>query len=147
MPAIHTTIAAPEPVLRKEAPSAWLVGAVGGVVAVAWFALLGLPDTLRAGALVLAPMLGELALVAGVVALIHRWSASRGWSDRHKLALTCGPLLASMLFGFFFVTAGNRVDQLGQGIASVVAVALLARLARRLQQQRRGGAAGALRQA
>jgi hypothetical protein len=146
-PAIHTTTAAPEPILRKEVPGAWLVGVVGAVVAVAWFALLGLPETLRVGALVLVPMLGELALVAGVVALIHRWSARRGWSDSHDLALACGPLLASMLFGFFFVTAGNRVDQLGQGIASVVAVALLARFARRLQEQRRGGAADALQQA
>jgi hypothetical protein len=66
----------------------------------------------------------------------RRWSASgRSWSDVHQLALAFGPLLVSMLSGFFFITAGNRVDQLGQGVASLVAVALLALFAWRIQQR------------
>jgi hypothetical protein len=141
-PAAPTNTPAPESV--KEARSPWLVGLVVALVALAWFALLGaLPDVLRQGALVLLPMLGELALVAGVIALIRRWAARRGWSDIHRLALVCGPLPASMLAGFFFVTAGDRVDQLGQGIASLVAIVLLAIFARRLQQRRRGGTVAA----
>jgi hypothetical protein len=135
-PAVPTATTAPEPVLLKDAPAAWVVGLVVAVAALAWFALLGLPDTLRAGALVLVPMLGELALIAGVAALIQHWSASRGWSDVHRLALACGPLPASMLFGFLFVTAGSQVDQLGQGVASLVAIVLLAGFAWRLRRRR-----------
>jgi hypothetical protein len=44
-------------------------------------------------------------------------------------------MLTSMLVGFFAITAGNRVDQLGQGVASLVAVALLALFAWRIQQR------------
>jgi len=135
-PAAPAPKPAAEPV--RDAPSPWLVGLVAALTAGLWFGLLDLPSSLRESALVLLPMLGELALVAGVAALIRRWSARRDWSDIHRLALACGALLASMLFGFFAVTAGNRVDQQGQGVASLVAVVLLALLARRLQQRGRG---------
>jgi hypothetical protein len=129
--------AAPPSGLVQGAPSPWLVGLVTALAAGAWFILLGLPSALRAGTLVLIPMLAEGVLVAGVAALLRRWSASRGWSDLHRLALACGALLVTMLVGFFSVTAGNALDQLGQGIASLLAVMLLALFARRLQQQSR----------
>jgi hypothetical protein len=103
--------------------------------AVAWFVLLDLPHQLRTGALVLLPLLTEGAIAYGMAALISRWSAQRDWSDIHRLALVCGALLVSMLVGFFFVTAGNRFDQIGQGIASIVTIGLLALFARRLQQR------------
>jgi len=91
---------------------------------------------LRAGPLVLLPMLLEAALAAGVAALIRKWSAPGGsWSDLHILALAFGPMLVGMLWGFFFVTSGNRADQIGQGTASAVAVVLMALFARRLQQR------------
>jgi hypothetical protein len=132
------TQAAPAPTESvRNAPSPWLVGLTTLAAAVAWFVLLNLPHALREGALVLLPMLAEIAMVSGVAALIRRWSALRGWSDLHRLALACGALLISMLFGFFFVTAGNPVDQLGQGIASIVTIALLALFARRLYQRDR----------
>jgi hypothetical protein len=135
------TGAAPAPSSStRDAPSPWLVGLVTLLAACAWFILLDVPHALRAGVLVLAPMLAELALVAGVAALLRRWSAGRGWTDLHCLALACGALLVSMLSGFFFVTVGNRIDQLGQGVASVVAVILLALFAQRLQQRRRAPA-------
>jgi len=73
---------------------------------------------------------------APVIALLLRgWSAAgRAWSDLHELALVFGALLSSMLFGYFFVTVGSRVDQVGQGVASVVALLLLALFARRLRK-------------
>jgi hypothetical protein len=120
----------------RNAPSPWLVGLVTFVAAAAWFALLGLPHSLRAGALALAPMLAEIAMAIAVAALIRRWSGpDRAWTDLHRLALASGALLISMLFGFFFVTASNPIDQLGQGVASIVAIGLLALFARRLQQR------------
>jgi hypothetical protein len=122
----------------RNAPSPWLVGLVTFVGAAAWFNLVGLPQSLRAGALVLAPMLGEIAIAIVVATLIRRWSGpDRAWTDLHRLALASGALLISMLFGFFFVTAGNPIDQLSQGVASVVAIGLLALFARRLQQRDR----------
>ena len=137
--------APPAPTAVREAPSPWLVGLVVILAAVAWFGLLDLPHALRDGALALAPMLAELAVVAGAVALLRRWSApDRRWTDLHRLALACGLMLVSMLVGFFFVTASNPIDQLGQGIASLVAMALLALFIWRLRQQRRGSATLAL---
>ncbi|SRR5258706_11352984 len=132
-------VASTPPESVRDAPSPWLVGLVAILAAGAWFVLLGLPDGLRTGTLVLAPMLAEVALVAVVAALLRRWSApGRRWTDMHSLALAGGALLVSMLFGFLAVTASNRVDQLGQGVASVVAVILLAGFAWRLQQRSRG---------
>jgi hypothetical protein len=85
--------------------------------------------------LVLAPMLGVLLLVAIVVVLIRKWSASAAWNDLHRLALVWGTLLVVMGIGFFRITAGNLVDQLGQGIASVVALVLLALFTARVQRR------------
>jgi hypothetical protein len=137
--------AAPAPAVVRDAPSPWLAGLATAVAAVAWCGLLDLPHALRDGALVLVAMLAELAMVVGVVALLRRWSAAdRRWTDLHRLALACGLMLVSMLLGFFFVTASNPIDQLGQGIASLVAITLLALFAWRLRQQRRGGATLAL---
>jgi hypothetical protein len=129
------SVVAPAPKSLSAAPPAWLMALVALLTAIAWFILLDLPHMLRTSALVLAPMLAEVALVAGVVVLLWRWSARRGWADLHRLALAGGAMLASMLFGFFAVTAGNPVDQLGQGVASVVAIILLAGFAWRLRQR------------
>jgi len=128
----------PAPGPAREAPSPWLVGLVTFLAATAWFVLLDLPHVLRSGPLVLVPLLAEVALAAGVVALLRRWARGRGWTDMHRLALAGGALPVSMLVGFFAVTAGNPIDQLGQGVASVVAVVALAYFAWRLQQQGRG---------
>jgi len=65
--------------------------------------------------------------------LIQRWSREEAWSDLHRLALLFGPLTMVMLSGFFFVTAGNRLDQLGVGIFGFITIILLAFFARRLQ--------------
>jgi hypothetical protein len=123
----------------REAPSPWLAGLVAFLAALAWFVLLDLPHMLRAGPLVLVPLLAELAVVVVALVLLRRWSApGRRWTDLHRLALAGGALLISMLVGSFAVTAGNPVDQLGQGLASVVAIILLAGFAWRLQQRSRG---------
>jgi hypothetical protein len=132
-PASH---AAPAPVdSARNAPSPWLVGLTTFAAAVAWFALLDLPDPLRVGALALAPILAEIAMVIGVTALLRRWSSQNGWTDLHRVALAWGALLVSMLFGFFAVTASNPIDQLGQGIASIVTIVLLALFGWRLHQR------------
>jgi hypothetical protein len=122
----------------RNVPSPWLAGFVTFLTALAWFGLLKLPKAVREGALVLVPMLAEMVLVATVAALLRWWSlAGERWTDLHRLAVAFGAILVVMLVGFFFITAGNRIDQLVQGLASLGAAALLALFARRLQQQRR----------
>ena len=76
----------------------------------------------------------EIALVVGFASLIQKWSNSEEWTNLHRLALVVGPLIMVMISGSFFVTAGNRLDQLGVGIFSLITLILLALFARRLQQ-------------
>jgi hypothetical protein len=122
----------------RNVPPPWMVGLFTFLAAGAWFELLDLPHSYRGSYLVVVPMLLFAALAAGVVILVREWSTqNRAWSDLHSLALAFGAMLVSMLWGFIFVTAGSRVDQLGQGIASIAAIVLLALFARRLQDRDR----------
>jgi hypothetical protein len=124
-----------------KAPSPWLVGLISFASTAAWFGLLHLPESLRAGAVVLAPMALGVVLAAGIVALILWWSASRGWNDAHRLALGFGAILTSTIYGISFVTAGSPVNQIGEGVASAVTLALLVFFVRRhLAEQRQRGA-------
>lgn len=119
----------------RTAPLPWLVGCMAFVVAAAWFALLMLPHMLRSGALVLVPMVAVLALAVGGATLLRWWSSGSGWTNLHQLAIACGAMPVSMLFGFLIVTSSNPIDQLGQGVASLIALALLTSLAWRLRQR------------
>ena len=76
----------------RDAPPAWLVGTVIGVlatarVAVSLFAYGAFPHVPVAATLAGAAVVAALAL-----ALIRFWSAGRGWTDRHRLALVSGAL-------------------------------------------------------
>jgi len=118
-----------------KVPSPWIVSLLAFLMALLWFGLLNLPQPLRAGAWVLIPMLLVIALLIGLVSLIQRWSSYEAWNDLHRLALIFGPLIMVMISGSFFVTAGNRLDQLGVGIFGIITIILLAFFARRLQQR------------
>jgi hypothetical protein len=71
-------------------------------------------------------MLGALVLAAGTVALIRRWSASRGWTNWHELALAFGAITTSTLYGMLFTTTGSPIDQVGEGVVGLATLALLA---------------------
>jgi hypothetical protein len=118
---------------NRKVPNPWIVSLLAFLMAFLWFALLNLPQPLRAGAWVLIPMLLDIALLIGFASLVRRWSSDETWSDLHRLALIFGPLIMVMISGSFFVTAGNRLDQLGVGIFGVITIILLALFARRLQ--------------
>jgi hypothetical protein len=112
---------------KQTPPAPWLVGALGFLAACVWFGLLHLPTPLRHGILAILPILLGCAFVFGIFRLLRRWSAhENSWRDIHRLMLIFGAMLASMLNGFFFTTANNQVDQLGQGIASVLTILLFA---------------------
>jgi hypothetical protein len=122
-------------------PSPWVLGVFAFLAAFAWFLLLALPSALKTGLPVLGPLVGGVVLSAGVVELLGRWaSLGEGWTRRHQLALVMGSLPPVMLFGFFIVTASQRVDQVGQGIISLAAMGGLALLAGRLRLEERRGA-------
>ncbi|MBX5443719.1 hypothetical protein [Sphaerobacter sp.] len=127
--------ARPQP--ARDVPSPVRVGLLAFVAAAAWFLpLVDLPQRLRAGGWVLVPMIVALVVAAIAARLIARWAITgKAWSDVHRLALAIGALLVSMLYGFFYVTSGNAVDQAGQAVASIVALTLLALFARTLSQR------------
>jgi hypothetical protein len=120
---------------NHSAPSPWLVGLVALLTAGAWFSLLDLPHVVRMGPMALLPLLLGVVVAGRVIALLKWWSVGPGWTDMHRLALILGALLISVLWGFFFVTAGHPIDQLVQGVASGVTLILLALFARQLQQR------------
>jgi hypothetical protein len=116
-------------------PSPWIISLLGFLMAALWFGLLDLPEPLRAGAWVLIPIVFDVALLIGFASLIRRWSSDETWSDLHRLALIAGPLIMVIVSGSLFVTAGNRLDQLGIGIFGLITMILLALFARRLQHR------------
>jgi hypothetical protein len=118
-----------------KVPSPSILSLLGSLMAALWFGLLNLPEPLRAGAWVLIPIVLEIALLIGFASLIQRWSSNEAWNDLHRLALIFGPLIMVMLSGAFFVTAGNRLDQLGVGLFGIITVILVALFARRLQNR------------
>src|SRR5262249_54693010 len=87
------------------------------------------------GAKVLLPMLIAAAIAAEVAALLRRWSAALNWSDQHRLAVVLGAMPVSMAFGFFAVTAGNRLDHIGQGVACLIAIVLFSIFAMRVRKK------------
>src|SRR5262245_59630685 len=122
----------------QRVPSFWILGILGFLLAGSWFHLLILPSILRTGALVVIPMLATLAMVASYVHWLDRWSTqSRDWTDLHGLAVVIGVLIPMMLFGYVAVTAANRVDQIAQGVSSLLALGLLITIAFRTRARSR----------
>ena len=73
--------------------------------------------------------MGAVAVVLGFVLLsLARWSRRAAWTDRHALALVGGALVPMMLFGLLAVTAGNRIDQVADGVFIAVTWVFLAAL-------------------
>jgi hypothetical protein len=119
---------------KRPAPSPWFVGLVALAAGLAWFNLLNLPQVLRTGPLALVPLLLGCLVATTLVGLIRRWTTEgREWTSLHALALVGGALVPSTLVGIFFVTAGDRVDQMGQVVVAVIALLLLTTFAVRLR--------------
>lgn len=121
---------------KREVPAPWSVGVTAFLAACLWFALLHLPASLRSGTPATLPILWGSVFAASVFTLLRHWSSSDGsWTERHRLALVAAALLASMLEGFFFTTAGNRFDQMGQGLVSAISIVLLTLFARNIRKE------------
>jgi len=122
-----------------RSPSPWFVSLISLLSAGTWFGLLFAPSALKSiGVPSFVPALLAIGIVSASILVIRAWSApERGWTDRHSLSLVLGALPISMSFGIFVVTAGNRRDQMGQVVGSIVALLLLGMLYWRLNYRAR----------
>jgi hypothetical protein len=83
------------------------------------------------GNCVLAPMLGAAALATVAGLAVRRWSSTRGWTARHRLAAIAGALVAHTAFGVV-ANADGLIDRLALIVLGVATVVLLGMLASRL---------------
>jgi hypothetical protein len=126
--------------LEKQAvgfvPRPWVVGVTGFVLSLPWFSLAILPYILPPAVPISISSMFGLIWAAAAFLLIRRWSSSSTWQDSHRLALSAGAILASMLAGF--VINGpvlSPFDLTGKIVVNGTAVLLMAYLARKIQQR------------
>ena len=112
----------------RRAPRPWLLRLFSFGAAFAWFFIfLGLTGPTSTIPAPVTMLLGAL-LALGVWLLVRRWSGpARLWNDRHRLALTAGPLLLLAFLSFILGLQGQTdgKDFRGQFLVGLVAIALL----------------------
>ena len=74
---------------------------------------------------------------AGVALVVSHWTSGSDFGDRHRLALIIGALTASWLEGFIIVSSAGAVDAIGKLLLDLLAIALLALLAREVKRRAR----------
>lgn len=97
--------AQPRPAADSEpaVPGPIMAGLATAAATFLWFRLT--VDWVRLGAWARAvpafvPLLLAVILALGCVVVGHRWASRAGWSDRHRLAVVSGALVATMAVGF-----------------------------------------------
>jgi len=118
----------------RSTPQPWLVGLAGFFLAVPSLFLIGLAYGAWPGLPPWIAILGGIAWGIIALALIGRWVSSASWQDMHRLALSSGAVVASMLFGF---AAGNwlRIDLIAKIVLDLFAVVYVAYLARVIRRR------------
>jgi hypothetical protein len=81
------------------------------------------------------PMTMASAWALGVYLVIGRWTATSGWRDEHRWALSFGALLVCMLAGFGGADAWADSDLIAKAVMNVVAVGCMSALARRISRR------------
>lgn len=119
-------------------PSAPMIGGFALLATVAYLALTFPPEHGRQpagtqGLWVLLPMAVAVAVAACALWLVDRWSRTSRWSDRNRLWLIGGALLAHTGVGAF-VVARTTLDRWGLVGIAVLTVLLLAALSRRIDR-------------
>ena len=115
--------------LDTDAPSPWVVGAVALSATSLIMTRQFIPEAVSPWL----PVIGWFVLVGCAGALVLRWSLSRGWDDRHRLALAGGAMLTYVWLGFkqatyLDVSAGTAL--LGNIVFGTGAIVLLILAAR-----------------
>jgi hypothetical protein len=131
---------APRPQSQTNAPRPRAVLLVTCIASLIWHALLALLWRIQSAfahwPLVLAPMLGAMAVIVMMVWLLRQWSATCDWNDRHRLALVSGALLSHSLIGGAILT-NTTVDRAGVAVLGFVMIVLLGLFASRVRDRTR----------
>jgi hypothetical protein len=131
---------APRPKWHTNAPQPWAVLLVTCIASLIWHALVALLCRIQPAfahwPLVLAPMLGAIAVIVMMVWLLRQWAATREWNDCHRLALVSGALISHSLFGGAILT-NSTVDRVGVAVLGFVMIVLLSLFARRVRERTR----------
>jgi len=116
----------------RKAPAPWLVLLVALLAAILFSGMfLFLPNI--SGVPSLLSILLYVALYVAMILLIGHWSTQREWNVRHRLALTTGALIETMLFGFVLVSRGSLADLTFHAILCVIILFGLSWIARKLR--------------
>jgi hypothetical protein len=125
---------------QTDSPPPWVVLLVTGIASLIWHALLVLLSRMHPAfarwPLVLAPMLGAMAVMVMMVRLVREWGANRDWNDRHRLALVGGALLSHSLIGGAILTK-TALDRAGVAVLGFVTIVLLLLFASRVRDRTR----------
>jgi hypothetical protein len=120
----------------SSAPQPSEVLSVTCVASLFWHALLALLWRIQPAfaryPLVLAPMLGGIAMILVMFWLIRRWAATPDWDDRHRLALAGGAVISHSLFGAAVLTK-TTVDRAGTLVLLFLTIVALYLFARRVR--------------
>jgi putative flippase GtrA len=117
-------------------PRPWFVGVIGFLLSLPWFSLAILPYLVPPTIPTAISIMIGLIWAVFAFLLIRRWSSSSTWQDSHRLALSIGALLASMLAGFLINgPVLSPFDLAGKIVVNVIAMMLLASLARSNRRQ------------
>jgi hypothetical protein len=129
----------PERTSTRPVAQPWLVGVVAFVLGLLWSALVFLAYGVAPALPVAIPITGGIALACVAFFLVRYWSWNPGWQDTHRLALVFGALVASMLAGFWVIAGAQPIDFSGKLVLNVIAVLLMAYLARQLRRRKAAG--------
>ncbi|MFC4530374.1 hypothetical protein [Sphaerisporangium dianthi] len=118
-------------------PRLWVAGGFGAAAGFGYLALLfpfggAVQPAFTHGGWVAAPMLGGAVVAVLAWWLTRRWTASRGWTDRHSLCLAGGALVGHTAFGVV-ANAATLADELELSALGLVMVGLTGLLGRRLR--------------
>lgn len=115
----------------RKAPVPWLLWLLSLLAAALFSGMFLFLPTLP-GVPSLLSILLYVALYVAMILLIGHWSTQREWNARHRLALTAGALIETMIFGFLLVSRGGLADIILHSVLCVVLLLGLGLLARRL---------------
>lgn len=126
----------PVPATAGTAPAPAVVGGLAALTTAAFLAMLLHPaDVLGLGGSWV-PLLMAVAAVLAVGAgrQLYLWFAATNWTDRHRIWLAGGALVAHTLFGALFVSR-TTFDAIGLQVLAGVTVILLGWLARHVDRR------------
>ena len=122
----------------RRAPTPVVAGIASAAATFLWFRLT--VNWVRLGAWARAvpafvPLLLAVIVAAGCVVVGHRMASSRGWSDRHRLAVVSGALVATMVVGFAANDLTDPVNLIGRIVLNALACLALLLLAGKLRRR------------